>query len=68
VYCRRSVYCDLATSFTDDEELCNKGEGNNLRRKDSHMDWSHADKYANIIGFNMGSFYENMADPWLEKK
>ena len=32
------------------------------------MDWSHADKYANIIGFNMGSFYENMADPWLEKK
>ena len=63
-HCRRNMYCDLATSYTDDEDACNNGQYSSKKRKDPHTKTIGLQK---LMGFSEGQFYEFMADPWLQK-
>lgn len=63
--CRRGMFCDLTTSYTDDEDLCNEGKFSAFKKKDPHS--FNFNPFRALLNFNEDAFYEFMADPWLER-
>ena len=62
------MFCDLTTSYTDDEDACNKGLFSAKKKKNPHMpDMFGFSKLQRMVFFSEDDFYEFMADPWLEK-
>ncbi len=68
--CRRGMYCNIATSFADHEDICNSAAGIPAGanfRKDPHSFAGFTGKLQRLATFSEDQFYEFMADPWLER-